>query len=171
MSNSKQIAKDIAFSSGVVRCPCCDVQLVWKPYGKSQKNMATVDHILPRSSGGADSAGNLFIMCYSCNKKRGTKCFINFMTDHGMDEDDAKRIFITGVNASVSSMVYAVVQGNNSKKFKENKNNFLALARYVYSKLGNIDCLPDLPIVMVNGKVRWENDKTDEIRSFYSRKG
>jgi 5-methylcytosine-specific restriction endonuclease McrA len=53
-----------AFDAGVRRCPICNVQLVWKSNTDSvQSNLATVDHIVPKSVGGSDTLGNMFVMC------------------------------------------------------------------------------------------------------------
>lgn len=50
-------------------CCWCGVLTVPHP---DQKNSATIEHVTPRSKGGADHPDNYAMSCSECNKKRGT---------------------------------------------------------------------------------------------------
>ena len=39
--------------------------------GMQAPNLATLDHIIPRSAGGELSMGNVVLSCYACNNARG----------------------------------------------------------------------------------------------------
>lgn len=90
----KHNARNMAYENGVRRCPCCNVQLVWKAYPtKVQKNLATVDHIVPKSIGGADHQDNLLIMCRMCNSNRGDQCFVEYLVKHGVSKYKAEELY------------------------------------------------------------------------------
>jgi 5-methylcytosine-specific restriction endonuclease McrA len=48
-------------------CPACK-----KKFDNGQ-HMATVDHIIPRSMGGADAPHNYQLLCFQCNLDKGNK--------------------------------------------------------------------------------------------------
>lgn len=90
----KRLAIQRAYDSGVRKCPCCSVQLVWKDCELQRaRNLATVDHIIPKSIGGLNKADNYFVMCRACNNERGEMCFVKFLTSKGYDKEKAKQIF------------------------------------------------------------------------------
>ena len=52
-------------------CPECGRRMVLKYRGKSPPNtLATIDHIMPRVSGGSDQPDNLRLICYRCNQEK-----------------------------------------------------------------------------------------------------
>lgn len=82
-----------AYHNGLRRCPCCDVQLVWKSSDKqASPNMASIDHIIPQSLGGQNIPDNLFVMCRRCNEKRDTTCFVDFFGDCGRSTRKARTL-------------------------------------------------------------------------------
>jgi 5-methylcytosine-specific restriction endonuclease McrA len=44
----------------------------------NSRALATLDHVLPRGSGGSNHESNLVSACLSCNDKRGTRSAIDF---------------------------------------------------------------------------------------------
>lgn len=53
-------------------CPGCDARMVLLPAGFTPgqprpRNAATLDHIVPKSKGGATRWGNLRVRCFRCN--------------------------------------------------------------------------------------------------------
>ena len=60
-----------AQASGLTYCPICTVPLNWEQ--GQQPNSAEVDHIIPHSLGGTDTAENLRVICRSCNQSRGNR--------------------------------------------------------------------------------------------------
>jgi 5-methylcytosine-specific restriction endonuclease McrA len=65
------------YKLGHKRCHYCCVQL---NYASKFKNSATVEHIIPKSKGGTLGVSNVLIICATCNKKRGNKSFLAFVT-------------------------------------------------------------------------------------------
>jgi len=57
------------YTKGQRRC-LCGRQLVWSGNGS---NLATIDHIVPKSRGGTRRLTNLLIVCQGCNHERGNK--------------------------------------------------------------------------------------------------
>ena len=59
-----------------MRCCWCDCEMVF-PDGKMYPpNQLTIEHVVPRSSGGTNNIGNLKLACRRCNNSRqgkGTK--------------------------------------------------------------------------------------------------
>ena len=51
------------------RCCYCGCKMTEQA---NHKNSATIDHVLPKSKGGANHPDNYVIACYSCNTKRGS---------------------------------------------------------------------------------------------------
>ncbi len=43
-------------------------------------NLATMDHVIPRTKGGIDKCGNFVVACRACNVKRGCK-YVNPLTN------------------------------------------------------------------------------------------
>lgn len=102
----KKIALNNAYDAGLRHCPCCGVQLVWKAnVANLQKNLATVDHMVPRSIGGADTYLNMFIMCRSCNAKRHTTCFVTYVTSCGYSKSKAEELYRTGHKESLKTII------------------------------------------------------------------
>jgi len=50
------------------KCCFCGVEMMQHP---KQRNSATIEHVTPRSQGGANSEENYAISCYTCNHNRG----------------------------------------------------------------------------------------------------
>jgi hypothetical protein len=121
----KKTAMNTAFESGARRCPCCDVQLVWKANpGNQQRNLATVDHIVPRSMGGADSAENMFVMCRMCNHTRATECFVKFVTERGVSKSLAEDLYHKAHTVSLQMMIlnqFTQVVNGRENALKVNK--------------------------------------------------
>lgn len=146
MASFKQVARTKAFENGITRCPCCKVQLMWKPsLPKIQKNFATVDHIVPNSIGGSDSVRNMFVMCRSCNEKRGNTCFVNFVTSHGVSKSYAEEIYRDAHVETLQRMIAAQFTQNESsaltKKInKKRRENIKKIVRNYVDYFG--DYLP-----------------------------
>lgn len=103
----KKTALVNAYQSGVRRCPCCNVQLVWKSnIDKPQVNLATIDHIVPKSIGGANTVDNMFVMCRKCNCDRGNKCFVEFVTGRGVSKIEAEKLYKNAHLVSVRGILY-----------------------------------------------------------------
>lgn len=122
----KKTALKIAYEDGVRRCPCCDVQLVWKANPDNvQKNLATVDHIVPHSMGGADTAENMFVMCRKCNHTRATECFVKFVTERGVSKSLAEDLYRKAHTVSLQMMIlnqFTQVVNGRENALKVNKN-------------------------------------------------
>lgn len=120
--SGRKVAIQKAFEAGVRRCPCCDVQLVWR--GKNgimhPRNLATVDHIIPRCFGGSDHYLNLFVMCVTCNNKRDTTCFIDFVTKNGVCNIKAKEAYDAALEVTIRQMLYGAILGQKPKNLKKN---------------------------------------------------
>lgn len=121
----KKTALHTAYQNGVYRCPCCDVQLVWKANVENvQKNLATVDHIVPQSIGGADASDNMFVMCRKCNERRGNSCFVEFVTSHGISKTFAEELYKKAHVVSLQTMIriqFNTVIDDKSRALKINK--------------------------------------------------
>lgn len=97
-----------AYAQGLRRCPCCNVQLVWKaPRWRSHpSNVATVDHIIPRSKGGDGTHHNLFVICRRCNMNRGDGCFLAFARVKGIPDAQAHALMERGLRSSMRNALY-----------------------------------------------------------------
>jgi 5-methylcytosine-specific restriction endonuclease McrA len=69
-------------------CDYCDKPLT--------KNLATVDHVVPRSRGGGDDPGNFALACKKCQKLKGNKtlgeCGMRLVRNRGRSKN-GKRLF------------------------------------------------------------------------------
>lgn len=68
--NGARIRRDMFRESADKRCPLCKRHMVLQGHGSKKRppsNHATLDHIVPRSSGGSDDKANLRLICRSCN--------------------------------------------------------------------------------------------------------
>jgi hypothetical protein len=102
----KKTSLKLAYENGVLRCPCCGIQLVWKAHTSNvQKNLATVDHIVPQSIGGADTTENMFVMCRKCNEFRGNSCFVTFVTERGVSKSLAETLYKKAYIATLQTMI------------------------------------------------------------------
>jgi 5-methylcytosine-specific restriction endonuclease McrA len=56
------------------RCGFCNVKVVLREgCDDNRPNVATIDHITPRSMGGGDDDSNLILACQMCNKLKGNE--------------------------------------------------------------------------------------------------
>lgn len=51
------------------KCALCNESVLLKPRGHPR--VATIDHIVPVSRGGADHISNMQLACFECNEKKG----------------------------------------------------------------------------------------------------
>jgi hypothetical protein len=103
----KKFSRKSAYEAGVRRCPCCNVQLVWKAHEpKVQKNLATCDHIVPRTIGGGDVYQNMFVMCRICNNERDTQCFVSFVMSKGVSKQLAEDLYHKAHVASLQAIIF-----------------------------------------------------------------
>lgn len=116
-TRTKCAVRQLAYDSGVRRCPCCNVQLVWKAnIDNVQKNLATVDHIVPKSIGGTMHQDNLFVMCKKCNSNRGDQCFVSYLTKHNYSKFKAEEIYKKAHVATLQGIIYSQFTFNNPCK-------------------------------------------------------
>jgi diadenosine tetraphosphate (Ap4A) HIT family hydrolase len=99
------------------RCECCGVSILDKPID--------VDHIVPRSLGGANSINNYQALCYECNTNKGNRDDTDFrklktMFDHrehnclfcDIQTKDRKRVIAENNLAYAISDGYPVTVGH-----------------------------------------------------------
>lgn len=144
----KKTALTNAYQSGLRRCPCCNVQLVWKAnLDNIQRNLATVDHMVAKSYGGADTSLNMFVMCRKCNEDRGNKCFVNYVVDRGVSKIEAEKLYkeahIASVRHLINMLMNQVQNGTDRKKCK-NKIKMVVqnYRKYFKDYLPEFDLLP-----------------------------
>jgi hypothetical protein len=144
----KKAALNAAYTNGLRRCPCCNVQLVWKAnVGNIQKNLATVDHMVARSIGGPDTSDNMFVMCRQCNEDRGNQCFVTFVTNHGYSKTESEALYkkahIASVRHLIGMLMNQVQDKTERKKFK-NKIKMVVqnYRKYFKDYLPEFDLLP-----------------------------
>ena len=144
----KKASLNAAFSNGLRRCPCCNVQLVWKAnIGKVQKNLATVDHMVAKSYGGADNADNMFVMCRKCNEERGNRCFVNFVVERNFSKVEAellyKKAHIASVRHHLGNLILNVRNVEERRKLKGKIKSVVgSYRRYFNDYLPEFDLLP-----------------------------
>jgi hypothetical protein len=103
----KKISLRLAYENGVRHCPCCNTQMVWKSFvAEPQKNLATVDHIVPYSAGGANTVQNVFVMCRKCNSERNDACFVEFVTSRGVSKSLAETLYHEAFISTFQTMIY-----------------------------------------------------------------
>lgn len=120
----KKNSLNIAFDNGLRHCPICKSQLVWKSKSEQpQKNLATVDHIIPRSIGGADTPGNIFVMCRQCNGKRGADCFVEYLTDAGISASYAENLYKQAHISTLQCMIYTQFTNSFTEQKIANRTN------------------------------------------------
>lgn len=125
-----------AYNNGLRNCPCCGVQLVWKAYTANiQKNLATVDHIVPRSIGGSDIFNNMYVMCRKCNETRGNMCFVTFVTKNGVSKEHAESIYKKAFTSVLQHMIFQ--QFTIFRQCKENEE-YTSLLREMKKKRKNL---------------------------------
>lgn len=144
----KKTALTTAYQNGLRRCPCCDVQLVWKSNpDKPQRNLATVDHMIAKSLGGPDTSDNMFVMCRQCNADRGNKCFVTFVVDRGFSKIESEQLFkaahIGSVRYLLEMLMNQVQNGKDRKVFKNRIKMVVGSYRkYFKDYLPEFDLLP-----------------------------
>lgn len=144
----KKSALTVAYKNGLRRCPCCNVQLVWKSnINDVQKNLATVDHMVAKSFGGADNSDNMFVMCRRCNEARGNACFVTFVVEHGYSKLEAEELYRRAHLASVRHVLQNLMnQTQNGTERKKYKNKIKAIVKnyrkYFDDFLPEFDLLP-----------------------------
>ena len=109
-NSKKLIAK--TYELGQRRCPVCCCQLV---YNSNQKNTATFEHLVPKSSGGIDSFQNGLVVCRSCNNRRGNRCWLGWI----VSEDSPKREYLA--RKYLESVKYHREVLSKNIKIKSNK--------------------------------------------------
>jgi len=86
MQKNKRFKKRVEwFQLGQRRCHCCGVQLNW---AQDFNNSASVEHMVPQSKGGTLHDVNVLITCRGCNNKRGTKDWIDFISENDIPKSD-----------------------------------------------------------------------------------
>ncbi|WP_210247685.1 HNH endonuclease [Salinarimonas soli] len=66
------------------RCVYCGVAVVRRGPGLHRTpNLATLDHVIPRSQGGPTRAENLVLACAACNNARGVEDAESFRARRG----------------------------------------------------------------------------------------
>lgn len=144
----KKTSLNIAYQSGLRRCPCCDVQLVWKANPDNiQKNLATVDHMVARSIGGPDTVENMFVMCRKCNEDRGNQCFVEFVVSRGVSKIEAESLYRRAHIASVRHLIGNLMnQAKNRCDRRKFKHKIKAVVqnyrKYFKDYLPEFDLLP-----------------------------
>lgn len=144
----KKSSLTLAYASGVHRCPCCNVQLVWKAnIDNLQRNLATVDHIIPKSIGGGNVVENMYIMCRDCNCKRDNKCFVKFVTSRGVSKIEAETIYkkahVASVRNTIMLLMNQVANQADRRKYKKHIQNIVqSYVRYFGDYLPEFDLLP-----------------------------
>lgn len=70
------------------KCACCERETYLDPFPGMKKNeLATFEHVTPKSMGGAHTKENGKITCAECNAKRGIEPFDDFVAKvkkHGL---------------------------------------------------------------------------------------
>jgi diadenosine tetraphosphate (Ap4A) HIT family hydrolase/5-methylcytosine-specific restriction endonuclease McrA len=116
------------------RCECCGVSINEKPID--------VDHIVPRSLGGANSINNYQALCYECNTNKGNRDDTDFRTlknmfDHREDNclfcdiqtKDRKRVIAENNLAYSISDGFPVTQGHTLFIPKRHINDYFGLVQ------------------------------------------
>ena len=144
----KKASINAAFSNGLRRCPCCNIQLVWKANRDNlQKNLATVDHMIAKSLGGPNTSDNMFVMCRQCNEDRGNQCFVEFVVSRGVSKIEAEELYKNAHIASVRYLIDMLMnQARNPSERKAFKNKVRAIVtsyrKYFNDYLPEFDLLP-----------------------------
>ena len=151
MPSFKSIARDIAYENGTRHCPCCGIQLTWKAQPRTvQKNLATVDHIIPKSMGGSNSVKNMFVMCRDCNEKRGDSCFVEFVTAHGISKSYVETLYKEAHKETLKVMLAAQFTQNDpphviKKINRKRRGNIRKIIRNYTEYFG--DYLPEFELL------------------------
>ena len=116
------------------RCECCGVSIEDKPID--------VDHIVPRSLGGANSINNYQALCYECNTNKGNRDDTDFRTLKTMFEhrehnclfcdiqtNDRKRIIAENNLAYSISDGFPVTEGHTLFIPKRHINDYFGLVQ------------------------------------------
>ena len=116
------------------RCECCGVSIEDKPID--------VDHIVPRSLGGANSINNYQALCYECNTNKGNRDDTDFRTLNTMfdhrEEDclfcdiqtkDRKRVIAENNLAYAISDGFPVTEGHTLLIPKRHINDYFGLVQ------------------------------------------
>lgn len=125
-----------AYDEGVRRCPCCNIQLVWKSNSdKPQNNLVSIDHIVPSSKGGSNTLPNYYIMCRKCNHARSDGSFVDFVTSRGIGKDVAEMLYRSALQNSVRSIISRAFYSQKPENTKKLRKNL----EIVISELSKID--------------------------------
>jgi ATP adenylyltransferase len=116
------------------RCECCGVSIDHKPID--------VDHIVPRSLGGANSINNYQALCYECNANKGNRDDTDFRNLRNMFEHrehnclfcdiqttDRKRVIAENNLAYAISDGFPVTQGHTLFIPKRHINDYFGLVQ------------------------------------------
>lgn len=81
MSVGRRARMDVLIERHRRRCVYCNrvVRRLRKRFGPWPRDMATEDHIIPKSAGGGDDMGNLVLACIECNNERGDMPAADYM--------------------------------------------------------------------------------------------
>lgn len=143
----KHNARINAYENGLRRCPCCNVQLVWKSYQPVvQKNMATVDHIVPKSIGGGNTVDNMYVMCRQCNNDRDTMCFVEFLVSRGISKTEAEALYKKAHIASVKVILFNLINQANDMTTRKRLKKYLKQVVQNYRRYFN-DYLPEFDLL------------------------
>jgi len=82
-SQRKQPFKHRTFEEFGGRCAYCRIPMTLHVHGKTkvEGNVATLDHIIPKSYGGPACNENLLVVCFECNRDRGNCSLMHFLRD------------------------------------------------------------------------------------------
>ena len=64
----------------IKECYYCGAIISWKKETPSGFSKGTIDHIIPKKSGGTNERNNLIASCEKCNNKKGDLSFSDFIT-------------------------------------------------------------------------------------------
>ena len=84
--SKKQWRKIDIFSASRWKCIYCNKEVFFyqeRPNTKLPHNMATIDHIIPKSKGGTDKKSNLVCACIECNHASSDMDYFAFYQTRG----------------------------------------------------------------------------------------
>lgn len=85
------------------RCIWCDYDMTKRPKAR------TLDHVLPRASGGSNRTDNLITSCIGCNSRRQHRSAIGFAYDRSDDCPDRAAVILERIFSAVETDLPEVV--------------------------------------------------------------